>query len=75
METFQLLEKYLKEQRESYKDVQLSDYSINGSIIKLRYSYNPDYDVIYTSYNNYLEVDILDYMTWIYNSKKKQNKV
>lgn len=70
METFQLLEKYLKEQRESYKDVQLSDYSINGSIIKLTYSYKPDYDVIYTYYDNYLEVDILDYMTWIYNSKK-----
>ncbi len=68
METFNLLEKYLKE-NVSYEDTTLNDFEINGSIIKLRYSYNPNYDwqKDYVSYDNVMEVQLLDYMTWIYN--------
>ena len=68
METFNLLEKYLKE-NVSYEDTTLNDFETNGSIIKLRYSYNPNYDwqKDYVSYDNIMEVQLLDYMTWIYN--------
>jgi hypothetical protein len=68
METFNLLEKYLKE-NVSYEDTILNDFEINGSIIKLRYSYNPNYDwhKDFVSYDNIMEVQLLDYMTWIYN--------
>ena len=68
MEKFNLLEKYLKE-NVSYEYTTLNDFEINGSIIKLRYSYNPNYDwqKDYVSYDNVMEVQLLDYMTWIYN--------
>ena len=68
METFNLLEKYLNE-NVSYEDATLNDFEINGSIIKLRYSYNPNYDwdKDYISYDNIIELQLLDYLTWIYN--------
>ena len=70
METYKLLEKYLKE-NVSYIDIRLDDYEINGSLIKLKYSYNPNYDwdKDYISYENLLEIELLDYITWIYNIK------
>lgn len=68
METFGLLEKYLQENT-SYIDVTLNDYELNGSVIKLRYSYNPNYDwdKDYVSYDNKMEIEMLDYITWVYN--------
>ena len=72
METFELLQKYLKEKL-NYKDIQLNDFIINGSIIKLTYSYNPDFDwkKDYISYDNIIDIDLLDYITWIYNKCQK----
>lgn len=68
METFSLLEKYLKEHT-AYELVHLNDYTINGSIIKLTYYYNPAYewDKDYWKYDNIMEIEILDYITWVYN--------
>ena len=67
METHELLETYLKSQFK-YKDLTLNDYELNGSIIKLRYSYNPEYDwnMDMISYDNKLEIELLDYITWIH---------
>jgi len=67
MDTFNLLEKYLEELT-SHK-VDLLNYNINGSIIKMLYSYNPNYewDVKFIIYDNDIEVQLLDYLTWIYN--------
>lgn len=68
METFGLLEKYLQENT-SYTDVTLNDYELNGSVIKLRYSYKPNYDwnKDYVSYDNKMEIEMLNYITWVYN--------
>lgn len=68
METFDLLQKYLRENT-SYLDVTLTDYEMNGSVIKLKYYYNPHYDWAkeYVSYGNIMEVEVLDYITWVYN--------
>jgi hypothetical protein len=68
METFDLLQKYLRENT-SYTDVTLTDYEMNGSVIKLKYFYNPNYDwdKKYISYDNKMEVEVLDYITWVYN--------
>ena len=70
METYSLLQKYLEENT-SRQHVRLTDYLINGSIVKLKYNYlftyssgNSD-----TMYDGELEIDLLDYITWIYNSK------
>ena len=67
METFDLLQKYLRENT-SYLDVTLTDYEMNGSIIKLKYYYKPNYDwdKEYIS-NDKMEVEVLDYITWVYN--------
>ena len=48
-------------------------YSINDSIINMEYSYNPNYewDKNYISYDNKIEIELLDYMTWIYNQTNK----
>ena len=67
METFDLLQKYLRENT-SYTDVTLTDYYMNGSLIKLNYFYKSNYDwnKEYISYDK-MEVDVLDYITWVYN--------
>lgn len=72
METFDLLTKYL-EQKTSYKDITLNNYELNGSIVKITYSYNPDYewDRSYISYENEMEVDLLDYISFIFSTKLK----
>lgn len=69
METFNLLSEYLKEKQASYTDVTLSDYELNGSVINLMYYYNPNYDwdKNHISYDNKMEVQLLDYITWVYN--------
>lgn len=67
METKDLLEVYLREKK-SYTDIVLDDYEINGSVIKLTYSYKPNYDwnKDFISCDNILEVYLLDYITWVY---------
>lgn len=68
MDTFELLQAYLKS-NVCLTDVTLYDHTINGSIIKLSYSYRPNYewDKDYISFDNTLEVGLLDYITWVYN--------
>ena len=69
METFDLIEKYLFSVMSEYNylNLRLYSYDINGSIIKISYRY--DFDEIDTCYDNILEVDILDYITFVFNSK------
>ena len=51
----------------NYLNLRLYRYDINGSIIKINYRY--DFDEIDTCYDNILEVDVLDYITFVFNSK------
>ena len=69
METFDLIEKYLFSviSEYNYLNLRLYHYDINGSIIKINYRY--DFDEIDTCYDNILEVDLLDYITFVFNSK------
>ena len=69
METFDLIEKYLFSVigEYNYLNLRLYRYDINGSIIKISYRY--DFDEIDTCYDNILEVDVLDYITFVFNSK------
>ena len=68
MDTNNLIRKYVEEHVSSPVDVQLYDYEINGSIIKVQYSHNPNYEwnKDYTSYST-MEIQLLEYITWIYN--------
>ena len=65
--TFELLEKYLLSIL-TFKELKLDDYSINDSIIKLRYSYEYSWCED-RSYDNYTEVELLDYITFLFNIK------
>ena len=69
METFDLIEKYLFSVMSEYNylNLRLHRYDINGSNIKISYHY--DFDEIDTCYDRILEVDVLDYITFVFNSK------
>ena len=68
--TFELIEQYLLSIL-TFKELKLDDYSINGSIIKLRYSYEYSWCKDKSrSYDNYTEVELLDYITFLFNLKK-----
>ena len=66
--TFELIEQYLLSTVDLTK-VELVNYFVNGSIIKIQYSY----ESLWTnerSYDNYIEVELLDYITFLFNLKK-----
>ena len=68
--TFELIKQYLLSIL-TFKELKLDDYSINGSIIKLRYSYEYSWcEDNSRSYDNYIEVELLDYITYLFNLKK-----
>ena len=66
--TFELIEQYLLSTVDLTK-VELINYFINGSIIKIQYSY----ESLWTNerfYDNFIEVELLDYITFLFNLKK-----
>ena len=66
--TFELIEQYLLSAVDLTK-VELLDYSVNGSIIKIQYSYESPW-INKRFYDNYIEVELLDYITFLFNLKK-----
>lgn len=72
METRKLIEAYLLQSLEGYTDLRLDSYSLNGSVIKIYYSYTESYSTnggieSYESNDNVIEVDLLDYITFVYS--------
>ena len=73
MVTFELIELYFNSEKgdEKYK---VEDYSINGSIITIRYKRYVEYitkegkDESWWDYDNYTEVELLDYITFVFNT-------
>ena len=65
--THELIEKYLFSIKTGYLNLRLYEYTLNGSTIKIFYNY--DYDNIDTSYGNILEVELLDYISFLFNLK------
>ena len=66
--TFELIEQYLLSTVDLTK-VELINYFVNGSIIKIQYSY----ESLWTNerfYDNYIEVELLDYITFLFNLNK-----
>ena len=49
--------------------VELVNYFINGSVIKIQYSYENSW-INKRLYDNYIEVELLDYITFLFNLKK-----
>ena len=69
--TFELIEQYLLSVVD-LPEVELLDYSVNGSIIKIQYSYKSPY-INTRLYDNYIEVELLNYITFLYNFKNINN--
>ena len=73
MVTFELIELYFNSEKgdEKYK---VEDYSTNGSIITIRYKRYVEYitkegkDESWWDYDNYTEVELLDYITFVFNT-------
>lgn len=73
MVTFELIELYFNSVKgdEKYK---VEDYSINGSIITIHYKTYVEYitkegkDESWWDYDNYTEVELLDYITFVFNT-------
>lgn len=73
MVTFELIELYFNSEKgdEKYK---VEDYSINGSIITIRYKRYVEHitkegkDESWWDYDNYTEVELLDYITFVFNT-------
>ena len=66
--TFELIEQYLLSTVDLTK-VELINYFVNGSIIKIQYSYESLW-INERLYDNYIEVELLDYITFLFNLKK-----
>ena len=73
METFDLIKLYFNSVKS--EGTEITDYSINGSIIKIQYkSYvkwitKDGRDESWWNYDNYIEVELLDYITFLFNNK------
>ena len=68
--TFELIEQYLLSTVNLTK-VELVNYFINGSVIKIQYSYENSW-INKRLYDNYIEVELLDYITFLFNLKNNK---
>jgi hypothetical protein len=62
---------YLQYERDGLR---VDDYTLNGSVLKITYSYLNSYNTAngvetYRDKDNCVEVEILDYITFVFNSK------
>lgn len=67
--TYEFIEKYLFNDKGYYKDLRLESYDLNGSIIKIKYSYISEHDETYRIYDYSIDVELLDYITFIVLNK------
>ena len=73
MTTFDLMELYFNTVKT--ERMEITDYSINGSIIKIQYKRYVEWitkdgkDESWWNYDNYIEVELLDYITFLFNNK------
>ena len=73
METFDLIKLYFNYVKS--ESMEITDYSINGSIIKIQYKRYVEWitkdgrDESWWDYDNYIEVELLDYITFLFKNK------
>ena len=74
--TFELIEEYFKSTQDNYKEKSIIDYTLNGTTIKIQYKRYIEWItkegkyISWWNYNNYIEVELLDYITFLFNLKK-----
>ena len=74
--TFELIEQYFNSNRYDCEKKTVLDYTLNGTTIKIQYKSYTEYiikdgkDEGWWDYDNYIEVEFLDYITFLFNLKK-----
>ena len=74
--TFELMEQYFNSTQDNCEKKSIVDYPLNGTIIKIQYKRYVEWitregkDKSWWDYNNYIEVELLDYITFLFNLKK-----
>ena len=75
--TFELIEEYFKSStQDNYKEKSIVDYTLNGTTIKIQYKKYVEWitkdgkDESWWDYDNFIEVEFLDYITFLFNLKK-----
>ena len=74
--TFELIQEYFNNRESTCKDEVMVDYTLNGTTIKIRYKRYVEWitkdgkDESWWDYDNYVEVELLDYITFLFNNKK-----
>ena len=79
--TFELIQEYFNNRESTCKDEVMVDYSLNGTIIKIQYKRYVEWitkdgkDESWWNYDNYIEVELLDYITFLFNNKKDSTEI
>ena len=77
--TFELIEQYFNSNQYDCEKKVIVDYTLNGTTIKIQYKKYIEWitkdgkDESWWNYDNYIEVELLDYITFLYNFKNINN--
>lgn len=73
--TFELIQEYFNSNHYDSEKKVITDYTLNGTTIKIQYKSYVEYitkdgkDEGWWDYDNYVEVELLDYITFLFNLK------
>ena len=73
--TIELIQEYFDSNQCDYEEKFVVDYTLNGTTIKIQYKSYTEYiikdgkDEGWWDYDNYIEVELLDYITFLFNLK------
>ena len=74
--TFELIQEYFNSNLYDGEEKIVVDYTLNGTTIKIQYKKYVEWitkegkDESWWDYDNYIEVELLDYITFLFNLKK-----
>ena len=74
--TFELIQEYFNSNLYDGEEKIVVDYTLNGTTIKIQYKKYIEWitkdgkDESWWNYDNYIEVELLDYITFLFNLKK-----
>ena len=73
--TFELIEEYFKSTQNNCEKKVMLDYTLNGTIIKIQYKRYIEWITkegkeSWWDYDNDIEVELLNYITFLFNLKK-----
>ena len=75
--TFELIQEYFNSNLYDGEEKIVVDYTLNGTTIKIQYKKYVEWitkdgkDESWWNYDNYIEVELLDYITFLFNLKKQ----